>query len=87
MKELFQQIWQLLQGENRNKADSPEVRDVLKRMARVTQVREPDYKQMWKEVRRATIGKRERHIKFFQGVGGGVTAGTYSFFGCLFLSF
>ncbi len=68
MKELFQQIWQLLQGENRNKADSPEVRDVLKRMARVTQVREPDYKQMWKEVRRATIGKRERHIKFFQGV-------------------
>lgn len=68
MKELFQQIWPFLQGENRNKVNSPQVRDVLEHLDQLAQVREPDYDQMWERVRKATTGKKERRIKFFQRV-------------------
>lgn len=68
MKGLFQQIWQFLQGEKEDLKADPKIRGVLERMAQVTQTPEPDFERMWGRVKRATIGKKERRIQFFQRV-------------------
>ena len=60
MKRFFDQIWNLLSGDDGGQDASPQLRRAIRNMDEILYVEEPDFNRMWQNIRSKTIHQSRR---------------------------